>query len=281
MYPKNLGYRISIDETCLSCGELYTIVTNKSAKGQKGAIIAIIRGVASTILSKILLSISSSKRKIVKEVTVDMSASLNKVIRTCFPSASVVIDRFHVQQLANEALQGLRIERRWQVLEEECDKTRMEKEDGKKYEAEKMENGDTLKQLLVRSKYPLMQSPEKWQTHQQERMKILFETFPEIKQGYNLVQKLRCIYNQKYQIDVARAKLARWYEDLLNSNLKTFGTVARTLENHNHNIINYFNNRSTNASAESFNAKIKQFRAGFRGVSDIPFFLFRLTNIYA
>jgi transposase len=27
--------------------------------------------------------------------------------------------------------------------------------------------------------------------------------------------------------------------------------------------LNYFNNRSTNASAESFNAKIKEFRAQF------------------
>ena len=42
-----------------------------------------------------------------------------------------------------------------------------------------------------------------------------------------------------------------------------------------------FDNRSTNASAESFNAKIKAFRSQFRGVRNIEFFLFRLTNIYA
>ncbi|RUA07366.1 MAG: transposase, partial [Fusobacteria bacterium] len=40
-------------------------------------------------------------------------------------------------------------------------------------------------------------------------------------------------------------------------------------------------NRSTNASAESFNAKIKDFRRQFRGVRDIPFFLFRLCKLYA
>ena len=37
----------------------------------------------------------------------------------------------------------------------------------------------------------------------------------------------------------------------------------------------------TNAFAESFNAKIKAFRASLRGVSDIRFFLFRLTRLYA
>ena len=46
-------------------------------------------------------------------------------------------------------------------------------------------------------------------------------------------------------------------------------------------ILNLFENRSTNASAESFNAKIKNFRAQLRGISDIKYFLFRLQKIYA
>ena len=50
---------------------------------------------------------------------------------------------------------------------------------------------------------------------------------------------------------------------------------------HYDEILNFFINRATNASAESFNAKIKNFRASLRGVSDIKFFLFRLTKIYA
>ena len=46
-------------------------------------------------------------------------------------------------------------------------------------------------------------------------------------------------------------------------------------------ILNFFDNRSTNASAESFNAKIKNFRAQLRGISDIKYLLFRLQKIYA
>ncbi len=45
--------------------------------------------------------------------------------------------------------------------------------------------------------------------------------------------------------------------------------------------INYFDRRLTNASAESFNAKIKAFRSQFRGVGDIKFFMFRLATLYA
>ena len=45
-------------------------------------------------------------------------------------------------------------------------------------------------------------------------------------------------------------------------------------------VLNYFNNRSTNASAESFNSKIKGFRAQVRGVADMSFFLYRMVKIF-
>ncbi|MBT9850299.1 transposase, partial [Phocaeicola vulgatus] len=43
----------------------------------------------------------------------------------------------------------------------------------------------------------------------------------------------------------------------------------------------YFEERLTNASAESFNAKIKAFRSQLRGVDDLKFFMFRLARLYA
>ena len=44
--------------------------------------------------------------------------------------------------------------------------------------------------------------------------------------------------------------------------------------------INYFNNRSTNAAAESLSSKMKGFRAQVRGVSDLPFFMYRMMKIF-
>ncbi|MEN7548753.1 transposase [Rapidithrix thailandica] len=52
-------------------------------------------------------------------------------------------------------------------------------------------------------------------------------------------------------------------------------------QNHYQNTLNFFDHRSTNVSAESFNTKIKAFRSQFRGVRNVDFFLFRLANIYA
>ncbi len=61
-----------------------------------------------------------------------------------------------------------------------------------------------------------------------------------------------------------------------------FGTVRGQGGKKNYiDILNFFDNRSTNASAESFNAKIKNFRAQLRGISDVKYFLFRLQKIYA
>ena len=43
-FPKNIGSRLSIDETSLSNGELYTVLTNKAAKGKKGVLVAMVKG---------------------------------------------------------------------------------------------------------------------------------------------------------------------------------------------------------------------------------------------
>lgn len=42
-----------------------------------------------------------------------------------------------------------------------------------------------------------------------------------------------------------------------------FRTVTETIRNHYDKIPNYFVNRSTNANAESFNAKVKACRSQF------------------
>lgn len=77
------------------------------------------------------------------------------------------------------------------------------------------------------------------------------------------------------------SKLAKWYDKVEIFDCKFFNSVIRTMQNNYRTICNYFDNRFTNASAESFNAKIKAFRSQFRGVKDIPFFIFRLKNLFA
>lgn len=149
-----------------------------------------------------------------------------------FPRASWVIDRFHVQRLAWDAVQEIRIKHQWDAINAETEAREAAKLEGRKYTAERFENGDTLKELLARGLYALFKSPEKWIDTQRTRAGMLFGLYPDLKQAYWLSQNLR-------------------------------------------------DKRSTNASVESINSKIKAFRAKLHGVNDTKFFIFRLCKIYA
>ncbi len=90
-----MGKYLSIDETSLSHGELYTIVTNKEAKGQKGTILAMVKGTNAQKVIKVLNKLPRSIRRGVKEITLDMAGSMNKIASKSFPCAQLVTDRFH------------------------------------------------------------------------------------------------------------------------------------------------------------------------------------------
>nr|WP_262487849.1 transposase [Chryseobacterium gambrini] len=109
MYPENLSSSLSLDEVALSDGELYTVLTSKTARGRKGSIVAIIKGTQSDFVITHLLKISRKLRMKVNEITLDMASSMKRIAQRCFPGATQVIDRFHVQKLATEALQEIRI----------------------------------------------------------------------------------------------------------------------------------------------------------------------------
>jgi transposase len=155
------------------------------------------------------------------------------------------------------------------------------KKSNKKFESEVLTNGDTLKQLLARSRYFLYKNKSKWSENQIQRASLLFELYPDIEKAYNLAQELRNIFEKTTDKIIGLSRLAKWHEKVNQSGFKSFNTISRSIMNHYQTILNYFDNRSTNASAESFNAKIKAFRSQFRGVRNVAFFLFRLTNIYA
>lgn len=281
IFPKNIGRRLCIDETAISDGELYTIVSNPESRGKKGSLVALIRGVASDDVIKTLKLIPSDLRNMVKEVTMDLSNSMNLIVRRCFPKAERTIDRFHVQKLACDALQEMRISHRWDAIQEEADAMHEARATGKKYVPHTLQNGDTMKQLLARSRYLLFKSSDKWTKSQKERAEVLFSSYPDIKDAYSLTHSLRMIFNKNTLKNAARMSLARWYDKVDNSGFKSFNVIASTLYEHYDEVLNFFNSRSTNAFAESFNAKIKQFRALMRGVIDIKFFFFRIMKLYA
>ena len=281
IFPENIGKRVSIDETAFSNGDLYTIITNKAAKGKEGSLIAIIKGTKSEDVINILNKIPEKLRFSVEEITLDLAGSMNLIAKKSFPYASKVIDRFHVQKLAFDAVQEIRIKYRWKAIDDENNMIKQARNNKEPYNLKIFENGDTSKQLLARSRYLLFKSASKWTEDQKKRAVILFKEYPDIKLAYELSQKLSWIYENTDNKTFALTRLANWHEKVRQANFKTFNTVSRTIELNYRDILNYFNNRSTNASAESFNAKIKGFRTQLKGIRKVDFFMFRLQKLFA
>ncbi len=281
LFPENIGPYLSMDETSLSRGELYTIITNKDAKGKKGALVAMVKGTVSKAVIAVLHRLPEDLRNQVKEITIDLAPTMELIAKRSFPKAIIVSDRFHVQKLASDAVQELRIQYRWEAIDLENKERELAKQIGKTFKPHILENGDTLKQVLARSRYLLFKSPEKWTPTQRHRSAILFARYPRLKTAYNLSRKLAAIFGRNTTKQIAYKKLALWYNEVEIAGFKSFNTVANTIKNNYNHILNYFNNRSTNASAESFNAKVKALRRQFRGVRNVSFFLFRLSKIYA
>ena len=242
LFEDNIGKNIAIDETSLSNGELYTIITNRDKHGKQGCLVAIVAGTKSLDVCKVLDKIDEKKREAVEEVT---------------------------------------LEYRWAALQQANDEKENAKLEKIAYQPLTFENGDTRSELLVRSRYLLFKSSEKWTDEQKLRAKILFREYPDIKNAYGLSHSLRMIFAKNTIKDAARLSLAKWYNNVAEAGFQSFNVIAATFYEHYEDILNFYINRSTNAAAESFNAKIKLFRANLRGVVDKSFFLFRLAKLYA
>lgn len=280
LFPENIGEYLSIDEVSLSQGELYTFITNKDGKGKEKTIVASIKGTLTKDIVSVLAKLPLELRATVKEVTLDMANNMESAIRQSFPKAKLVTDRFHVVKLAIEALQHLRVKHRWEELDKENLAIEEAKKQGKRYKYQELENGDSPKQLLARCRYILAKKSNEWTKNQALRASLLFARYPILKTAYYHVLEFRNIYETLSQ-DNAEQRFTNWVKKTNELKIKEFNSVANTVKNNLSNILNFFVNRNTNANAESFNSKIKLFRANLRGVVDTKFFLFRIKNLFA
>jgi transposase len=312
LMENNVGEYMSIDETAPSRGDLFTILSNKAGHGKKGTIASMVRGTKSEDLISVFKRIPEDKRLAVKEVTMDFSDSMSLAVSESFHAAEQVIDCFHVVQLATSALSEVRLKYKRKAMSNDVEARREHKrklkasakrrkkeelkrrEEGvkksnkgrrpnrknKAYTPPRFANGDTAVELLTRSRYFIAQSRDKWTESQKQRASILFNEYPEILKAYELVDGLRRIFKKRQTPEAASTELEKWYENVEQSKLKPLIDAADTILSRQEHVVNYFNNRHTNASAESLNSKIKGFRAMLRGVSDLEFFMFRVATIF-
>lgn len=311
LIEENIGEHLSIDETSLQ-DDLFTFLSNKEGHCKKGSIVAAVRGTKAQDVVEVLLKIPEEQRLKVKEVTMDLSESMADIVTQAFPNATIVLDCFHIMRRCNDAIEEMRLrckrEAQAKVRKEKSEfrkrqkrnaahrrwyrKTHPKKYKGKtrgrkparkneKFRPTVLSTGDTLVELLTRTKYALTQTPDKWSERTKERMDLLFAKYSKIKQSYDVVNKLRAIFrSKKLTKDTAREKLHGWYKTVNRCTIREVKSARDAIRSREDNVLNYFIARSTNASAESLNSKMKAFRAQLRGVSDLPFFMYRLSTIF-
>lgn len=312
LLEENMGEHFSIDESMLH-HDLYTFLINKDGHGKSGTLVGAVKGTTVKEVSKQLQKLPEEQRLAVKEITMDFSDSMFGIAKTCFPEAEIVIDCFHIMQLAGKGVDEMRMKlkraaRTERKREEREFKRKLErrarnrvryarnhdskyskngkrlgrprKRKNEKFEPEKLSNGETKLDLLTHVRYPLVKSGSDWTDFQKKEMKILFELYPRMKTAYGLVCALRNIFKKKQSREKAGIALKRWGKNVGRSHIRELISVRDTIMEKKDYVLNYFNNRSTNASAESFNSKLKGFRAQVRGVADMPFFMYRTVKIF-
>ena len=115
---ENIWPRLTIDEVNL-WDQVYTILGNP----EKNKIIACIPGIKSSIVTEAIRNeISFEERLNIREVTLDMSPTMDHIVNELFPQAKRTLDRFHVTTNVLEDIQSIRMRIKTLIKSEELEK---------------------------------------------------------------------------------------------------------------------------------------------------------------
>lgn len=304
----NMGLHLGIDETKIG-RNVYTILINKDGHGGKGTVIAYCVSTKVKTVSEILMMIPQDLRDKVVEVTMDFSDSMRAIVRKCFPHARITLDCFHLMKMVVDAVEERRLRCKREAVKElnkllaafrkklqrlSKRRTAYKQKHPKNYKGRKrgrkplrkfcpplMSNGETLLDVMIRSRSQLMESGDKWNDNQKKRYLVIKEKYPEIAEDYGLLCSIRGIFkNKSLDIDSAKAKLHEWYDKVAKCTSREMKAARDMIKSREDDVLNYFIERSSNAASESLNSKIKRFLAQTHGTSDVDFFLYRVSRIF-
>jgi len=230
---------ICIDETSFKRGQSYVTVVS-DAKARRVVYVDEGRSADNVEAFSLQLIEKGGDCNKISRVACDMSASYISGIETCFPKATITIDKFHVKQMMLQAMDRVRRE-----------------EQGR----QRSRRRDAGKKLLM--------IPEGRMTPQQLlKVQALSKAFPKTGRAFRMVQSLDDMYRcDSYEDgETVFCKLISW---LMRSRLEPMKQVAGTLKKYKQNILSYFYYRLTNAISEGINSIIQSAKRRARGFRTI------------
>jgi hypothetical protein len=291
----DMGKEMAIDEKQIG-EEMHTILSNR----QTGKIALLAQSVSAKELINLLPKFNF-KGFDVKTITRDLSPSYDWFCRQVFCNSLHVADKFHIIKELLDSCQDVRVRYRQELLtdkrlsyekfkeqehkrKQECKKTN-QPFIAKKfiYHDSKASNGETLFELLARSRYLLYKYPDDWTSSQKQRSVALFNQYPEIEKSYKLSCSFRTWYRKENigkEKDEMRKNLQQWYLEVDKEGVMEMENFKSMVERNEGIIINYFVKGETNAKAEAINSKIQRFIMTNQGTRDREFFYFRLSKLF-
>jgi transposase len=293
---EDMGAKMAIDEKQIG-EEMHTILSNR----ETGKIAVLARSVS----AKELLNLHSKFNLTgfeVKSITRDLSPSYDWFCRQVFSNSLHVADKFHIIRSLLDACQDVRVRYRQELLtakrlkyeafkKEEHQRKQESKKTKQPFIAQKFVyqegnaiNGESLFELLARSRYLLYKYPNNWTDSQKQRAVALFHHYPEIEKSYRLSCSFRTWYRKE---NVGKKKeemtkqLQQWYSEVDKEAIMEMENFKSLVERNETMIVNYFVNGDTNALAESVNSRIQRFIMTNRGTRDREFFYFRLAKLFS
>ena len=264
---ENLGEKMSIDDKAIG-NDGFTILSN-----QETSKIALM--VESTKSEEVQKSIGlfGEKLSVIKNISMDMSATYALVCNNLMPNATQVIDKFHVMKYVYEAVGEVRNQIRKDIT------STITK--GKKKTDEDKQKLSEIEQLR-RINHAITQSPDKWSEEMKNTVNQVFEKYSNLKMAYQVSQDFKRWYDyenrNKTSIEV-KYNLYKWYYKAMK--VDKFEGVIKMIRKHEDEILNFFKNGMTSARAERTNGKIERFVSNNYGIKNKDFFIYRLAGYFS
>lgn len=165
-------------------------------------------------------------------VTMDMSPAYRKAVSEACPQATQVLDRFHVQRLAHNALDEVR-----------------------RAEVNTVTEPDE-KRALKKTRWALQKNPWNLKGYEREKLSNLQRANKKLFRAYLLKEALLAVLDRR-QVNVARRKLNEWCSWASRARLKPFVKLARTIRRHADGILAYVQTGLSNGRTEALNGKLR------------------------
>jgi len=242
---------LAFDETSSRKGHDYI---STAIDMDSGAVVFSTHGKDSSTLHECAywIEMHGGSRKNIRLVCCDMSPAFIVGIRSYFPDAIIIFDRFHVEYAAGILVDTVR------------------KSMGFKGKA-----GKGIRFVIQKTRADLMkETPEL-----QDRIHKIMEDYKDLGIAYSIKQALHDIYCFRRPCLQVRLfdRIVAYCKIQTNEDIKKFGEL---LERHRYGIIAYFEYRRTNAVSEGINSGIQSMKAASKGFKDTKLLIAKIYNKY-